>query len=373
MKLIKDSESYTEIPGESMTDHLSTNGRAALLKAEKGDYMFPCKPDKTPLTTNGLYAATRDKNLMRKWWEDHPDALIGKNMGMSQKAGLDFDGPEGLKSYDLMCIKFPEIGNSYTVKTPRNGLHVELNTGGRIIHSANRAFEKMGYHNVDVKCKGGYFIDGPCTGPNGAYIIIKDLSCAEMSPGLVELLEARGLIVTEKSYTTDRIDRIAMPQNKIRPDFYPPCFKRMLSDLRDGVNLEHDERVSLTAYLYAVGNEPAYIKGLFVNSPDYDMKTTSKQVDHVTCKPYKCRSCATMEKWGYCRKADTCNSAKNPVWNYRYSFYVDNWNYETGKDDTGQAQMLADFYSDGILTSESRARGTCGTAHIGLKTLAKLV
>ncbi len=43
--------------------------------------VFPCKPDKRPLTRNGFKDATCDVNQIKSWWQQYPDALIGVPTG----------------------------------------------------------------------------------------------------------------------------------------------------------------------------------------------------------------------------------------------------------------------------------------------------
>lgn len=320
----------------------------ALAKARAGDYVFPCKPDKTPYTEHGLNDATGDEKIIVEWWTKWPDALIGVNMGKSRRVGLDFDGEEGLKSYNRMILEYPELANTKTVKTPSGGLHVEVLTGKMVILSANRAFNKIGYPNVDIKSTGGYLVDEPSISPNGAYVLTKDLPFVELSESLIKLFESRGLVVNDRHFVNTAIDRILIPQSKLKEDYFPPCMKRILNDLRESINLEHTERQFIVSYLYSIGYNPENIKGFFKSSPDYKERVTGYQVDHIIKKPYRCPTCDTMSKWGYCIKNNQCNASKTPVWYYRYNFYCKNWLYNNS-DDTGIAQMLADFYGDDIL------------------------
>lgn len=49
----------------------------ALLYAEKGISVFPCRQDKRPATRNGFLDATTDVTTIKKWWRRNPSSLIG--------------------------------------------------------------------------------------------------------------------------------------------------------------------------------------------------------------------------------------------------------------------------------------------------------
>jgi len=66
---------------------------AALDYAAKGVPVFPCGPQKIPLTEHGFKNATTDESQIRTWWAEHPTANIGSPTG--RVLVVDVDGPEG--------------------------------------------------------------------------------------------------------------------------------------------------------------------------------------------------------------------------------------------------------------------------------------
>ena len=62
-----------------MTDAIinSPFTQAALVLAEKGLFVFPCKTDKSPFTPNGHLDASTDSNMITSWGERWPDAAAG--------------------------------------------------------------------------------------------------------------------------------------------------------------------------------------------------------------------------------------------------------------------------------------------------------
>jgi len=49
----------------------------ALRLAGLGWEVFPCGTDKAPLTRHGFKDASADETDVRRWWAEHPDALVG--------------------------------------------------------------------------------------------------------------------------------------------------------------------------------------------------------------------------------------------------------------------------------------------------------
>jgi|DEB0MinimDraft_3_1074331.scaffolds.fasta_scaffold04975_4 hypothetical protein len=67
----------------------------AVAYGQQGFEVFPCSAtNKQPLTTNGFYDATCDEQQIRKWWDHHPDALIGCRINPKHLV-LDIDPRHG--------------------------------------------------------------------------------------------------------------------------------------------------------------------------------------------------------------------------------------------------------------------------------------
>ena len=75
-----------------MRDTLIT---AALDLASMGLHVFPCHPaTKRPLTDNGFHDATRDAEVITKWWSDWPHAMIAIATGAKSRIVVLDVGPE---------------------------------------------------------------------------------------------------------------------------------------------------------------------------------------------------------------------------------------------------------------------------------------
>lgn len=119
----------------------STNRTFALHYAARGWRVFPCRRnDKQPLTkpdlahdgqpiegTGGFHKATTDPDLIRAWWRQWPNALIGFWPGPSDVAVLDIDmkdGKDGLAT--LARLDCPILPATPTVHTRSGGFHLHM-------------------------------------------------------------------------------------------------------------------------------------------------------------------------------------------------------------------------------------------------------
>jgi DNA primase large subunit len=88
---------------------------------------------------------------------------------------------------------------------------------------------------------------------------------------------------------------------------FPPCMQKLYDDSVSGqVNLPHDARFALAAFLLKVGMSEAEVNKVFGHSPDSDNRQIGYQVDHIASK----RS-TKSETTGYtptgCKKLQTNN------------------------------------------------------------------
>ncbi len=108
--------------------------------------------------------------------------------------------------------------------------------------------------------------------------------------------EIRGIAFREESLKID------VP---VKLEFLPPCMKKIISDLQNGVNVPHTARFAITSFLLNIGMSVDEIVKLFSNSPDFDEEKTRYQVEHIAGMrgkgaEYTCPSCETMRTYHNC-------------------------------------------------------------------------
>jgi len=120
---------------------------------------------------HGLYAATRDENVIRQWWEyENPHGNIGLNCGASGIALVDVDIKHGQGKYGDRAIaaleeKYGALPTGPRATTASGGWHwlFALPEG---LRSSNGITDDKGRHrglgdHVDIKATGGLMVAAP--------------------------------------------------------------------------------------------------------------------------------------------------------------------------------------------------------------------
>jgi hypothetical protein len=169
-------------------EHFDTLQRALEL-AQNGVPVFPCSPQtKAPLVDRGLYAATANERIVRRWWQDHPDAMIGVPTGARSDVWvLDVDlkdnGPDNLASLEAMHGALPE---TLIVATASGGRHYYWR---HVPGVRNRGRLAAG---IDVRGDGGYIIAAGSVRDDGTYYEIEhDATPADAPQWLLDLVIKR--------------------------------------------------------------------------------------------------------------------------------------------------------------------------------------
>ena len=137
---------------------------AALALAGKGLLVFPCRPrDKRPATANGLKDATRDPDIIRRWWRQEPQLNLAIATGaVSNVFVIDLDGLDAEVNLRRLEAEHGELPATVEVITAR-GRHVYFrwpetpvrNSAGKIAPG------------IDVRGDGGYVLAPPSVHPSG--------------------------------------------------------------------------------------------------------------------------------------------------------------------------------------------------------------
>ena len=121
--------------------------------------VFPCGPDKRPLTTHGFKDASRDPAQIDRWWAQHPNAMVGMPTGEPSgiwAVDVDVaDGKQGLQTLGERGWKLDEIGKTAITRTATGGYHIlyKYSPDTLVRNSAG----KIG-PDIDVRGEGGYLI-----------------------------------------------------------------------------------------------------------------------------------------------------------------------------------------------------------------------
>lgn len=98
---------------------------------------------------------------------------------------------------------------------------------------------------------------------------------------------------------------------------FPPCIRKMISEVSRGTNLAHSARFALVSFLLQINMTPEEVIAIFATSPDFDQDRTRYQVEHIagaTGTRYKPPACATMATYGNCPgEDDLCRRIRHPL------------------------------------------------------------
>ncbi|MGB3044970.1 MAG: bifunctional DNA primase/polymerase [Xanthobacteraceae bacterium] len=163
--------------------HTVSPADLALSLAAAGTSVFPCRPEnKRPYTSNGFKAASVFAHVVRRWWIDWPDALVGMPTG--ERTGvwvLDMDAHKGASESDLPCSLPP----TRCVRTRSGGRHFYFRHVG-LGNSPGRLPPAW-----DVRGTGGYVL----LPGNPGYEIEVDLAPAAAPDWLLELIRPKPYVM----------------------------------------------------------------------------------------------------------------------------------------------------------------------------------
>lgn len=156
----------------------------------RGWAVFPCLPrSKAPATKNGLNAATKDVEQVRRWWDENPAYNPAINLGASNLTVLDVDTGLGTreKAQDF-CERFPRTFTLRTGRRPEWGVQLYF-TGT----APNRPYELEGGISGEVRSTGYYVMaPGAIHDKSGeTYVILRDLLPAPIPPLILSLVEKK--------------------------------------------------------------------------------------------------------------------------------------------------------------------------------------
>lgn len=157
---------------------------AALVYARRGWEVFPChspakgpaactccrpdcsSPAKHPRVKGGLHAATRDEDVIRRWWANWPNANVAIRTGApSGLVVVDVDPDHGGdRSLEALLADRGPLPGCRTIRTGSGGSHFYFaHPGGSVSNDAGR---RLGA-GLDVRGDGGYVVAPPSAHVSG--------------------------------------------------------------------------------------------------------------------------------------------------------------------------------------------------------------
>jgi hypothetical protein len=132
---------------------------AALSIGRQGYAVFPCKPDKTPVTPHGFKDAARDPAAIKELWHRYPAVLVGVATGeVSGISVLDIDRKHA-EAWTWWEFHQDELLPARMHRTRSGGLHLIYRHRPGLRCSAG-----LINRGVDVRADGGYVIWWPAAG-----------------------------------------------------------------------------------------------------------------------------------------------------------------------------------------------------------------
>ena len=108
--------------------------------------------------------------------------------------------------------------------------------------------------------------------------------------------------------------REEMPISATTRNEWPPCFELAVSELNQGINVNHTGRVFLAAMSRLMGFSQEETLAFFSNAPDYNAETSGYQINQIYEREYTPHGCSALKTGARCPVQKGDNSLCDQEW-----------------------------------------------------------
>ena len=94
--------------------------------------------------------------------------------------------------------------------------------------------------------------------------------------------------------------REEMPMSATTRNEWPPCFELAVSELNQGINVNHTGRVFLAAMSRSMGFSQEEVLAFFSNAPDFNVETSGYQINQIYEREYTPHGCSALKTGARC-------------------------------------------------------------------------
>jgi hypothetical protein len=162
----------------------------ALSLASEGFFIFCLQPlGKTPVHKGWQESATRDPEVIARWWDANPEYNIGIYTGKFGDDGallvVDVDVKEGKNGYEQLLrleLEGWEMPETRSYATPSGGRHYCYRVRASVRQGANVLAP-----GLDVRSRGGYIVGAGSALPHGLYDVAGSAPIADAPQWIIDI------------------------------------------------------------------------------------------------------------------------------------------------------------------------------------------
>ena len=105
-----------------------------------------------------------------------------------------------------------------------------------------------------------------------------------------------------------------MPISAAKRTEWPPCFELAVSELNQGINVNHTGRVFLASMSRSMGFSQEETLAFFSNAPDYNAETSGYQINQIYEREYTPHGCSSLKTGARCPVQKGDNTLCDQEW-----------------------------------------------------------